>query len=79
MDQANAEAMRQINRVCGRYQDAWKRGDRKPSIEDYLEDLECSPRYLLVALSEIEYDLLGAAAPSIPSDEYSRRFPEHGA
>jgi WD40 repeat protein/predicted Ser/Thr protein kinase len=78
-DVSPAQLARRIDRLCDRFEAAWKKG-RRPRLERYLAYVpaEAQPeliRELLVL--EFEYRLENGERPELP--EYHRRFPQHAA
>ena len=75
-DSLSLSLLKRVDQVCCRFEDAWK-ADRRPRIEDYLEDAQGTERFLLLRqLLQIEVAYRRQKHDTLGPEEYQRRFPD---
>ncbi len=77
MSSLPAQALREIDRVCTRFEAAWKSGER-PRLEEHFSSIhqagESSVLFKELLLLELDYRARSGEQPS--ADEYASRFPQ---
>ena len=77
-DSLSPETVRLIDRVCDRFEAAWRAG-RRPRLDDYLTGLgDADRRAALTELVPLDAEYRWAAGEAPTAAEYRDRFPELG-